>query len=126
MVAQLVGVHFTSMYITTLKIRMMTRNIKSAEYRTIRQNSKDKGIGTPYSRPVSAVAGSPVQPLPVGFGETRIQSTLSVIPEFNEDPPAVRCMSKVLEDRSFEESLPLTYSQSSTGCAGTNTTGRHK
>ena len=67
------------------------KKIRSAESQAMRQKFRGRGRGTPYSRPVSAAAGSQAQ-LP-----TIILARLHLISSFGHSgtPPTIRCVSHV-------------------------------
>nr|XP_022299832.1 uncharacterized protein LOC111108323 isoform X2 [Crassostrea virginica] len=99
------------------------KKIRSAESRALRQKFRGRGRGTPYSRPVSAAAGSQAQLPTSGFGGTSYNQPFRSFGGSRRTPQPSDVCHRCFKTGHWKSRCPLNYSQPSSGFSATNATG---
>ncbi|XP_061164440.1 uncharacterized protein LOC133173470 [Saccostrea echinata] len=100
------------------------KKIRSAESRAMRQKFRGRGRPTPYSRLVSAAAGSPAQLSSGSFGGYPLLSQpFRAFGGSRRTPQPSDLCHRCFKTGYWKSRCPLNYTQSTTGSAGASTSG---
>ncbi|XP_061164442.1 uncharacterized protein LOC133173472 [Saccostrea echinata] len=100
------------------------KKIRSAESRAMRQKFRGRGRPTPYSRLVSAAAGSPAQLSSGSFGGYPLLSQpFRAFGGSRRTPQPSDLCHRCFKTGHWKSRCPLNYTQSTTGSAGASTSG---